>query len=467
MEDTNVKRINIIRVTCAALLVAFMLPFTACSKSSKGLTNHMTEKEISEAKETEFMLLDHPWEKEQQEEDTSSFDDAKDKILFAPRIGSIVNGDPVFNAIPPEGYDGGSGQTVYWHVDVNNGSTTEEAVIDFEDFGDLKTKLRAEFDKDIANGQNKVPVNEEYRRLIKLYEAVIDGSAELIDKDYLDSYLEYYYKSKGSSDTDSYYWQMDDGKVAAIKDNIREYHLYDEELGLTFVVHVTTPDGYDKEKAYPALVMTDAVWRFNDVTSLYGLMAEGKAQPQILVTVGFEYDTDGWDNEVRGNILCNNKKEFLDFLTDNMMPFLSTNYKFDYDRTALFGHSQGGVFAHYAAFNYDLYENKPFKRYIIGSPTFWTPYFTCVEDFESYKNEYGFFERNKTYDRELFIAAGDKEDEDYADFYGDNDSTTEGVKHLEERLIRNGVNSCKVKFYDSHHYQYVPDLLAEYCSTAG
>ena len=302
-----------------------------------------------------------------------------------------------------------------------------------------------------------------------LFEYVVreDGSAELIDKDYLDSYLEYYYKSKGSSDTDSYYWQMDDGKVAAIKDNIREYHLYDEELGLTFVVHVTTPDGYDKEKAYPALVMTDAVWRFNDVTSLYGLMAEGKAQPQILVTVGFEYDTDGWDNEVRGNILCNNKKEFLDFLTDNMMPFLAATYKFDYDRTALFGHSQGGVFAHYAAFNYDLYENKPFKRYIIGSPTFWTPYFTCVEDFESYKNEYGFFERNKTYDRELFIAAGDKEDEDYADFYGDNDSTTEGVKHLEERLIKNGVNSYKVKFYDSHHYQYVPDLLAEYCSTAG
>ena len=70
-------------------------------------------------------------------------------------------------------------------------------MIDFEDFGDLKTKLRAEFDKDIANGQNKVPVNEEYRRLIKLYEAVIDGSAELIDKDYLDSYLSITIRAKG------------------------------------------------------------------------------------------------------------------------------------------------------------------------------------------------------------------------------------------------------------------------------
>jgi hypothetical protein len=222
VEDINVKRINIMRVTCAALTVALMLPIAACNKkSSNELTNRMTEKELSEAKETEFMLLSHPWEKEQQEEDTADFDDVKDKILFVPRIGSIVNGDPVFNALPPEGYDGGKGQVVYLHIDVNNGSTTEEAVIDFEDFSDLKTKLRAEFDKDIANGTPKVPLNEEYKRLIKLYEAVIDGSVELITQDYLDSYLEYFYKNRGSSDADSYYWQMDDGKVAAIKDNIR------------------------------------------------------------------------------------------------------------------------------------------------------------------------------------------------------------------------------------------------------
>ena len=95
---------------------------------------------------------------------------------------------------------------------------------------------------------------------------------------------------------------------------------------------------------------------------------------------------------------------------------------------------QGGVFTHYAAFNFDLYENRPFANYIIGSPTFWTPYFTAVPGYEKYSDEYGYFERNKTYDKNLFITAGDKEDEDYSEYYGDNDSTLEGVGHLKERL---------------------------------
>jgi hypothetical protein len=41
--------------------------------------------------------------------------------------------------------------------------------------------------------------------------------------------------------------------------------------------------------------------------------------------------------------------------------------------------------------------------------------------------EYGYFSRNKSYDRNLFITAGDMEDEDYEEYYGDNDSTLEGA----------------------------------------
>ena len=137
-------------------------------------------------------------------------------------------------------------------------------------------------------------------------------------------------------------------------------------------------------------------------------------------------------------------------------------YSFDYGRSTLFGHSQGGVFTHYAAFNYDLYENRPFANYIIGSPTFWTPYFTEVPGHEAYEDEYGYFERNKTYGCNLLITAGDMEDEDYAEYYGENDSTLEGVEHLKERLTAHGVTSFEVKIYNSHHYQYVPEMLIEY-----
>jgi predicted alpha/beta superfamily hydrolase len=146
-----------------------------------------------------------------------------------------------------------------------------------------------------------------------------------------------------------------------------------------------------------------------------------------------------------------------------MMPYLSGIYRFDHDGSTLFGHSQGGVFTHFAAFNYDRYENRPFAKYIIGSPTFWTPYFTCVSNYEEYKNEYGYFDRNDSYDRELFITAGDSEDEDYREYYGDNDSTLEGVEHLKERLDGHGV-TYKTKIYKSNHYQYVSGMLVEYAA---
>ena len=437
---------------------------SAVSKQDNLLNNHMTEKELAAAEETEFMLLDKPWESAQASESDAAEEDysnLKDKILYCEGFGAIVNEEPVFNPLPPAGYDGGSGTVEFMHVDQVDGSWEIEEV-SFDNLEDAKTKLRAEYDEDIANGHQKVPTDIEYNNSIKLFEAVAENDYETTTQEYIEHYLDYYYGSMSNQDSESMYWEMDEEKVSAIKDYISEYHMYDEELDLNFTIHVVTPPDYDSAKAYPVLAMTDAVWRFNDVTSLYEAMKEGKADPQILITIGFAYDLDGWDNELRGSILCDRKKEFLDFITDNLMPYLNERYNFDFENSTLFGHSQGGVFTHYAAFNFDRYENKPFKNYIIGSPTFWTPYFTCVEDYEEYKNEYGYFERCDSYDRNLVITAGDEEDEDYEEYFGDNDSTLEGVDHLQERLEQAGVTTYKVKIYKSHHYQYVPNLLLEY-----
>ena len=433
------------------------------NSATQKLTNHMTQTEMERSKKTEFQLLNKPWEKEETQEE-KDYSYLNDKICFVPKIGAIVHGNPIFNSLPEEGYDGGAGTVIYHDFDVSTGESTEVELV-FGSFEDLKKQLRERFDALIASGYPAVPANEEYNDLIKLYEAVIAGEVEIISQELLDEYIDFYYSQGGNSDSESMYWQMDDSEVAAIQDSITEYHFYDEELDMGFTVHVTVPPAYEAKDSYPAFVMTDAVWRFNDVTSLYEEMKSGRADAQILVTIGFEYDVDGWDNGIRSSIFCDRKKEFLDFITDNLMPYLGGEYNFDYGRSTLFGHSQGGVFTHYAAFNYDLYENRPFANYIIGSPTFWTPYFTEVPGHEEYMNEYGYFDRNKTYDRNLFITAGDMEDEDYEEYYGDNDSTLEGVEHLKERLTEHGVTTYQVKIYNSHHYQYVPDMLTEYiCS---
>ena len=434
------------------------LPAEARAKTK--LTNHMTTTELERSGKTEFQLLNKPWEKDKTH-DSKDFSYLKDKICLVPKIGAIVHGEPLFNSLPPEDYDGGAGKVIFHEFDVKTNEITEAELV-FDSFEDLKKQFRKKYDALIKSGYPAAPANEEYNSLIKLYEAVIEGSVEIVDQKLLEEYMDFYYSKGGNSEDDSMYWQMDDTKVAAIKDSITEYHFYDKELDMGFTVHVTVPPSYEDKKSYPAFVMTDAVWRFNDVTNLYEEMRSGKADPQILITIGFEYDVDGWDNAVRSNIFCDHKKEFLDFITDNLMPYLGETYNFDYGNSTLFGHSQGGVFTHYAAFNFDLYENRPFTNYIIGSPTFWTPYFTAVPGYEKYSDEYGYFERNKTYDKNLFITAGDKEDEDYSEYYGDNDSTLEGVGHLKERLTEHGVSSFEVKIYDSHHYQYVPEMLIEY-----
>ena len=428
---------------------------------SGNLINRMTETELLLTAETDFVLLENSRKKTS----ASSSEISNDKIYLGDRYGAIVYGRPLFNALPPLDYDGGAGEVIYYHTDISIGTNTE-ALISFTDYDDLKEKLREETETDIKNGHQRFLAEEDLNDIIALYDAVTDGSALIINSDVIADYLEYYYSSKSGENDDSMSWEMDTEKVEEIKDNIYEYHFYDEELDLNFVVHVTTPPEYAAASAYPALVLTDAVWRFKDVPTLYDLMKEGKADPALLITIGFDYDTDSRDNAVRANILCDHKKEFLDFITDNMMPYLNERFNITPGGSTLFGHSQGGVFTHYAAFNYDLYENKPFKNYIIGSPTFWTPYFTGTSDYENYKKEYGYFDRNDSYDRNLFITAGDKEDADYEEYYGNNDSTLEGVQHLKERLEAYGVDSYEVKLYNSNHYMYVSEMLIDYAGSS-
>ncbi len=422
----------------------------------------MTQEELSRTSQTDFMLLDKPWENYLGADDNSEYSQMENRIVLGLGYGAIVKGTPCFNALPPRGYAGGAGEVHYYNYDATTG-VAEDIVIVFDNFDDLRVKLREQYDELINSGYPGVVADAEYENLISLYEAVISGEAEYVDNEVIDDYMEQF---QNSSETvavnDSIYWEMDEERVDSIRDKISEYHFYDAELDMNFVVHVTIPSAYDSNTFYPALVMTDAVWRFGDIPYLYEEIEKGNANPQLLITIGFEYDMDGWDNEIRSAVLCDNKKGFLDFITDNLMPYLGEEYNIDYSNSTLMGHSQGGVFAHYAAFNYDLYENRPFHNYIIGSPTFWSPYFTDVSDYEDYKNEYGFFDRNETYECQLMITGGSNEDKDYEEYYGDNDSTIEGINHLTERLDEHNVTTYRICMYDSNHYQYVREMLVDY-----
>lgn len=135
-----------------------------------------------------------------------------------------------------------------------------------------------------------------------------------------------------------------------------------------------------------------------------------------------------------------------------------------FSQSGLYGHSLGGVFTHYAVCNSDLFENQPFQYYIIGSPAFWSPYFLPNEDNPpAYQSEYGYFDRNDTLNKTLYVCGGEQEDADYEEYYGENDSTLEGISHFMQRLEEHSVTTAECKIYDgSNHYEYIPDMFREF-----
>ena len=74
--------------------------------------------------------------------------------------------------------------------------------------------------------------------------------------------------------------------------------------------------------------------------------------------------------------------------------------------------------------------------------------------------EYGYFDRNTSFSKTLYVCGGEQEDADYASYYGENDSTLEGITHLMGRLKAEGVTTAECKIYaDSNHYAYIPEMF--------
>ncbi|MBR5372131.1 MAG: hypothetical protein IK130_07940 [Oscillospiraceae bacterium] len=258
-------------------------------------------------------------------------------------------------------------------------------------------------------------------------------------------------------------WEFDRDAVSAIKDQIDEYTFYDDTLATDFLVHVVRPPHYDKNKTYPVLFLTDGVWRFGDTPALYKLMEEGKAADVLLVSLGYGYRFDGTNDFNRFIHLLEMRDDLLRFITDNVMPYLGEQYHIDCANSTLYGHSNGGVFTHNALFKADQYENQPFGRYIIGSPAFWALYDEDYPDLDptGFETDYGYFDRFEVLNKKVFLCGGSQEDPDYQDKYNGHASTLEGLKALNDRLKANGVD-VEYKLYDSHHSQYIPDMLKEY-----
>ena len=340
----------------------------------------------------------------------------------------------------------------------------ESAEYSFDTMEEYLSHIRED---SIENGFSEAEADLEAERMQIAYDAYLGKTYETLPEGTVDpNDMSLYARGSGENADYRDKWEYDRSEVEAIRDAVEEIGIYDEEMRTDFLVHVTLPPDYDSSRAYPVFLLTDAVWRFGNVPALRKLIADGEAAPVLLVTLGYGYNRDGAEGDGRYNDLVIERDKLLDFVTDNLMPYLGECYRIDYAASTLYGHSDGGVFAHNALCKSDLYENQPFGKYIIGSPALWGLYnyldhFGNSAAIDEVLNDYGYFDRNEKMNKTVFLCAGAQEDPDYADSYNGRDTTLEGVEKLKNRLEAHGAD-LTYKLYESHHYQYIPEMLTEY-----
>ncbi|MDE6731137.1 MAG: hypothetical protein K2J71_10245, partial [Oscillospiraceae bacterium] len=161
----------------------------------------------------------------------------------------LVDGYLVPYAVPyaDPNYDGGLIAFTTSTMDENGESKTEELSFEsFEEYLDWIRKMDAEY------GYSDEMIEQDVLYVQVANEALKTGDYEVLPEGTInteDPSLYLWYEEETGDFRDL--WEYDRNAVEAIKDSIDEISIYDEELDKEFVVHVTLPPDYDKDKTYP------------------------------------------------------------------------------------------------------------------------------------------------------------------------------------------------------------------------
>ncbi|MBT8377929.1 MAG: hypothetical protein KJN64_01725 [Ignavibacteria bacterium] len=240
--------------------------------------------------------------------------------------------------------------------------------------------------------------------------------------------------------------------------NYSEAHiLYSENVQDSFYIYVKLPKNYGEEsdKTYPTIFLLDGDIAFPIAYSVVRYLQFGRYVPDVII-VGV-----GYGGLINGSKISKRERDytisrierwgdsssaenFLEFLKDELIPFLGLNYRMDSNNRTLSGHSLSGLFALYTMFS----EPKLFNNYIVSSP--YTAY--DVEELLSLeeKNKAKIEEANS----KLFISAGEMEDEE--------DYLTPNIK-IVDQIKQRGSDYISFKFRifeDGVHFSTPSEALA-------
>lgn len=152
-----------------------------------------------------------------------------------------------------------------------------------------------------------------------------------------------------------------------------------EVVGDDYVLRVRVPPDYDPSgpQTYPLVVQLDPTFaglqQFDITVGLISDYAARDEWPEAIV-VGVDYenpylrDRDYLPPEPPDpNFEGDGADRFYAMLRDELVPTLEADHAIDPDRRYLLGHSNGGVFAWYAAFRYDPTEGAPLFAGVVAA----------------------------------------------------------------------------------------------------
>jgi predicted alpha/beta superfamily hydrolase len=216
--------------------------------------------------------------------------------------------------------------------------------------------------------------------------------------------------------------------------------LHSDIVGVDFEIHISLPVDYYRSDTtyYPVLFSTDANRAFGMVSDLvYVLSFPGHEIPKLVV-VGIGYKIKGLEEWAAGrnrDLLPTNDPEadkewdelitklsgrkdvvsrsggaekFLQFIREELIPFIETNYRVKRDDRALIGYSYGGEFTLYTLFT----SPETFQRYYAGSASMeW-------DNKVIFKYEKEYADTHKDLPATLFMSFGSLEEKTHiADMY--------------------------------------------------
>jgi uncharacterized protein len=198
--------------------------------------------------------------------------------------------------------------------------------------------------------------------------------------------------------------------------NMDSYKLISGIVKDTFVIDISLPYSYSKNinERYPVFYMTDGYWRREQHQPIHELAVNEKIKEMIVVSIGYPERYN--PNEVRKRDLLSGADKFLDFILQELIPYVENNYRTNGERT-LWGSSFGGYFAMYTLFQYAVITRDVFQNYIVASPAaFQTTKFEG-KDLNLLEYEELLFEKTNEVKANLYLTVGGNEASSFTDSF--------------------------------------------------